>query len=119
MNFISLWVTEMSRSQETAIQDFDSPESGLSVIDPGTINSGVVCSHHFLIKMTNKKIHQNLIKPDVVSFLQQAPPSSSSSTAAREDSFRPGSLFRQLADQDEDTAAPSLFKLSWLSGMAK
>ncbi|XP_074511149.1 conserved oligomeric Golgi complex subunit 1 isoform X2 [Sebastes fasciatus] len=49
----------------------------------------------------------------------QAPPSSSSSTAAREDSFRPGSLFRQLADQDEDTAAPSLFKLSWLSGMAK
>ncbi|XP_037648488.1 conserved oligomeric Golgi complex subunit 1 isoform X2 [Sebastes umbrosus] len=51
----------------------------------------------------------------------QAPPSSSSSSssAAREDSFRPGSLFRQLADQDEDTAAPSLFKLSWLSGMAK
>lgn len=46
----------------------------------------------------------------------QAP---SSSTADSEDSFRPGSLFRQLADQDEDTAAPSLFKLSWLSGMAK
>ncbi|XP_018553370.1 conserved oligomeric Golgi complex subunit 1 isoform X1 [Lates calcarifer] len=47
---------------------------------------------------------------------QLAPPSS---TADSEDSFRPGSLFRQLADQDEDTAAPSLFKLSWLSGMAK
>ncbi|XP_051242796.1 conserved oligomeric Golgi complex subunit 1 isoform X2 [Dicentrarchus labrax] len=47
---------------------------------------------------------------------QLAPPSS---TANSEDSFRPGSLFRQLADQDEDTAAPSLFKLSWLSGMAK
>ncbi|XP_034448218.1 conserved oligomeric Golgi complex subunit 1 isoform X1 [Hippoglossus hippoglossus] len=45
-----------------------------------------------------------------------APPSS---TADSNDSFRPGSLFRQLADQDEDTAAPSLFKLSWLSGMAK
>lgn len=43
-----------------------------------------------------------------------APPSS---TADASDSFRPGSLFRQLADQDED--APSLFKLSWLSGMAK
>ncbi|XP_045889222.1 conserved oligomeric Golgi complex subunit 1 isoform X1 [Micropterus dolomieu] len=42
-----------------------------------------------------------------------------SSTADREDSFRPGSLFRQLADKDEDMAAPSLFKLSWLSGMAK
>ncbi|KAG7220126.1 hypothetical protein INR49_001002 [Caranx melampygus] len=42
-----------------------------------------------------------------------------SSTADGEDSFRPGSLFRQLADQDEDTAAPSLFKLSWLSNMAK
>ncbi|XP_044038644.1 conserved oligomeric Golgi complex subunit 1 isoform X2 [Siniperca chuatsi] len=47
---------------------------------------------------------------------QLAPPSS---TADSEDSFRPGSLFRQLADKDEDTAAPSLFKLSWLSGMAK
>ncbi|KAM9346090.1 conserved oligomeric Golgi complex subunit 1 isoform 2-T2 [Symphorus nematophorus] len=42
-----------------------------------------------------------------------------SSTANSADSFRPGSLFRQLADQNEDTAAPSLFKLSWLSGMAK
>ncbi|XP_068580891.1 conserved oligomeric Golgi complex subunit 1 isoform X2 [Cebidichthys violaceus] len=48
--------------------------------------------------------------------LQLAPPSS---VADGEDSFRPGSLFRQLADQDEDAAAPSLFKLSWLSGMAK
>ncbi|XP_041813786.1 conserved oligomeric Golgi complex subunit 1 isoform X2 [Chelmon rostratus] len=47
---------------------------------------------------------------------QLAPPSSTADSA---DSFRPGSLFRQLADQDEDTAAPSLFKLSWLSGMAK
>ncbi|KAM8724837.1 conserved oligomeric Golgi complex subunit 1 isoform 2-T2 [Acanthopagrus schlegelii] len=47
---------------------------------------------------------------------QLAPPSS---TVDSGDSFRPGSLFRQLADQDEDTAAPSLFKLSWLSGMAK
>ncbi|XP_039979446.1 conserved oligomeric Golgi complex subunit 1 isoform X2 [Xiphias gladius] len=47
---------------------------------------------------------------------QLVPPTS---TADSEDSFRPGSLFRQLADQDEDTAAPSLFKLSWLSGMAK
>ncbi|XP_034394856.1 conserved oligomeric Golgi complex subunit 1 isoform X2 [Cyclopterus lumpus] len=48
--------------------------------------------------------------------LQLAPPSS---VAGSEDGFRPGSLFRQLADQDEDTAAPSLFKLSWLSSMAK
>ncbi|XP_070778584.1 conserved oligomeric Golgi complex subunit 1 isoform X2 [Enoplosus armatus] len=47
---------------------------------------------------------------------QLAPPSS---TADSEDSFRPGSLFRQLADKDEDAAAPSLFKLSWLSSMAK
>ncbi|XP_029997370.1 conserved oligomeric Golgi complex subunit 1 isoform X3 [Sphaeramia orbicularis] len=41
------------------------------------------------------------------------------STADTEDSLRPGSLFRQLANQEEDTASPSLFKLSWLSGMAK
>ncbi|NXI33160.1 COG1 protein, partial [Sterrhoptilus dennistouni] len=32
---------------------------------------------------------------------------------------RPGSLFRQLLADDEDAAAPSLFKLGWLSGMAK
>ncbi|XP_040046654.2 conserved oligomeric Golgi complex subunit 1 isoform X2 [Gasterosteus aculeatus] len=48
--------------------------------------------------------------------LQLATPSS---LADGEDSFRPGSLFRQLADQDGDTATQSLFKLSWLSGMAK
>ncbi|KAM9843676.1 conserved oligomeric Golgi complex subunit 1 isoform 2-T2 [Aulostomus maculatus] len=44
-----------------------------------------------------------------------------SPAAISDDSFRPGSLFRQLADQDEDAAAaaPSLFKLSWLSSMAK
>ncbi|XP_069565997.1 conserved oligomeric Golgi complex subunit 1 isoform X1 [Brachyistius frenatus] len=46
-------------------------------------------------------------------------PSPPSSTAGSANSFGPGSLFRQLADQDEDAAAPSLFKLSWLSGMAK
>lgn len=38
----------------------------------------------------------------------------------REDeAARPGSLFRQLITDDEDTAAPSLFKLGWLSGMTK
>ncbi|CAH2291435.1 conserved oligomeric Golgi complex subunit 1 [Pelobates cultripes] len=36
-----------------------------------------------------------------------------------EDPFRPGSLFRQLATQEEDTQAPSLFKLGWLSSMTK
>ncbi|KAF3704811.1 Conserved oligomeric Golgi complex subunit 1 [Channa argus] len=41
-----------------------------------------------------------------------------SSPANSDDSFQPGSLFRQLADQDEDAASP-LFKLSWLSGIAK
>ncbi|XP_031984594.1 conserved oligomeric Golgi complex subunit 1 isoform X2 [Corvus moneduloides] len=38
----------------------------------------------------------------------------------REDeAARPGSLFRQLVTEDEDTVAPSLFKLGWLSGMTK
>ncbi|KAI1232484.1 hypothetical protein IHE44_0006949 [Lamprotornis superbus] len=38
----------------------------------------------------------------------------------REDEVaRPGSLFRQLITDDEDAAAPSLFKLGWLSGMTK
>ncbi len=84
--------------------------------DPDSVDNGAVWSHHSPIKMNNRTIQQNLSKRNVLSFLQQAPPSS---TADREDSFRPGSLFRQLADQDEDTSTPSLFKLSWLSGMAK
>uniref|UniRef100_H2TYI5 Conserved oligomeric Golgi complex subunit 1 n=1 Tax=Takifugu rubripes TaxID=31033 RepID=H2TYI5_TAKRU len=42
-----------------------------------------------------------------------------STKADNPDRFQPGSLFRQLADQDEDSASPSLFKLSWLSGMSK
>ncbi|KAL8163494.1 UNVERIFIED_CONTAM: Golgi transport complex subunit 1 [Gekko kuhli] len=36
-----------------------------------------------------------------------------------EETFRPGSLFRQLAAEEEDTSAPSLFKLGWLSSMTK
>ncbi|XP_025024569.1 conserved oligomeric Golgi complex subunit 1 [Python bivittatus] len=36
-----------------------------------------------------------------------------------EETLRPGSLFRQLAAEEEDTAAPSLFKLGWLSSMTK
>ncbi|CAL8271986.1 unnamed protein product [Lota lota] len=39
--------------------------------------------------------------------------------SAIDHSFRPGNLFRQLANQEEEPAAPSLFKLSWLSGMSK
>lgn len=42
-----------------------------------------------------------------------------SSTSAPQDSFQPGNLFRQLANQEEESSAPSLFKLGWLSGMAK
>ncbi|XP_027027694.2 conserved oligomeric Golgi complex subunit 1 isoform X1 [Tachysurus fulvidraco] len=42
-----------------------------------------------------------------------------SSNPVSEDTFRPGNLFRQLANQDEEPVGPSLFKLGWLSGMAK
>ncbi|XP_038613073.1 conserved oligomeric Golgi complex subunit 1 [Tachyglossus aculeatus] len=38
---------------------------------------------------------------------------------ADDDASRPGSLFRQLATEEEDAAPPSLFKLGWLSGMTK
>lgn len=31
----------------------------------------------------------------------------------------PGSLFRQLASEEDDSPAPSLFKLAWLSSMTK
>lgn len=32
---------------------------------------------------------------------------------------QPGALFRQLVSEEEDSSTPSLFKLSWLSGMTK
>ncbi|XP_053423969.1 conserved oligomeric Golgi complex subunit 1 isoform X1 [Nycticebus coucang] len=35
------------------------------------------------------------------------------------DPMLPGSLFRQLVSEEDDTSAPSLFKLSWLSSMTK
>ncbi|XP_010719809.1 conserved oligomeric Golgi complex subunit 1 [Meleagris gallopavo] len=39
--------------------------------------------------------------------------------AEDDEALRPGSLFRQLVTEEEDTAASSLFKLGWLSGMTK
>ncbi|KAJ8251733.1 hypothetical protein GJAV_G00224550 [Gymnothorax javanicus] len=42
-----------------------------------------------------------------------------SSAPTTEAAFRPGSLFRQLTNQEEDSASSSLFKLGWLSGMTK
>ncbi|XP_054832185.1 conserved oligomeric Golgi complex subunit 1 isoform X2 [Eublepharis macularius] len=36
-----------------------------------------------------------------------------------EETFQPGSLFRQLASEEEDPPASSLFKLGWLSSMTK
>uniref|UniRef100_A0A8C2VNT5 Conserved oligomeric Golgi complex subunit 1 n=1 Tax=Chinchilla lanigera TaxID=34839 RepID=A0A8C2VNT5_CHILA len=35
------------------------------------------------------------------------------------DPMQPGSLFRQLASEEDETSSPSLFKLSWLSSMTK
>uniref|UniRef100_A0A3P9MG81 Conserved oligomeric Golgi complex subunit 1 n=1 Tax=Oryzias latipes TaxID=8090 RepID=A0A3P9MG81_ORYLA len=48
-----------------------------------------------------------------------AAPQKASSSAAMDDAFRPGNLFRQLAEKDEDSSSSSLFRLGWLSGMAK
>ncbi|KAM9209635.1 conserved oligomeric Golgi complex subunit 1 [Dugong dugon] len=36
-----------------------------------------------------------------------------------DDPMHPGSLFRQLVNEEEDTSTPSLFKLGWLSSMTK
>ncbi|XP_071248552.1 conserved oligomeric Golgi complex subunit 1 isoform X1 [Salvelinus alpinus] len=48
------------------------------------------------------------------------PLASPTSKPAHDDTFRPGNLFRQLANQEEEPLAPpSLFKLGWLSGMSK
>lgn len=48
-----------------------------------------------------------------------APLASPGSTVLSEDPYRPGSAFKQLAQQDEDSTASSLFRLGWLSSMAK
>ncbi|XP_045571787.1 conserved oligomeric Golgi complex subunit 1 isoform X1 [Salmo salar] len=48
------------------------------------------------------------------------PLASPTSKPSHDDTSRPGNLFRQLANQDEEPVAPpSLFKLGWLSGMSK
>lgn len=41
------------------------------------------------------------------------------STVLSEDPYRPGSAFKQLTQQDDDSTASSLFRLGWLSGMSK
>ncbi|KAM3598491.1 uncharacterized protein V6R79_018726 [Siganus canaliculatus] len=68
------------------------------------------------LSMSNVRKSKSASRSSDATHQLQAPPSSKADSAA---SFQPGNLFRQLADHDEDTAAPSLFKLSWLSGMAK
>uniref|UniRef100_A0A674AU52 Conserved oligomeric Golgi complex subunit 1 n=1 Tax=Salmo trutta TaxID=8032 RepID=A0A674AU52_SALTR len=48
------------------------------------------------------------------------PLASPTSKPSHDDTSRPGNLFRQLANQEEEPVAPpSLFKLGWLSGMSK
>uniref|UniRef100_A0A3Q4GFC0 Conserved oligomeric Golgi complex subunit 1 n=1 Tax=Neolamprologus brichardi TaxID=32507 RepID=A0A3Q4GFC0_NEOBR len=77
-----------------------------------------------ILPLASSQIRFGLL-PLSVSHVQKSKAASRSSEAPQQlvvssdDSFRPGSLFRQLADQDEDTAATSLFKLNWLSGMGK
>ncbi|KAI5097598.1 conserved oligomeric Golgi complex subunit 1 [Silurus meridionalis] len=67
------------------------------------------------LSMTNsRKAKSSTRAPDIT-----RPLSAPSSSHIPEDSFRPGNLFRQLASQEEEPAGPSLFKLGWLSGMAK
>ncbi|XP_064423551.1 conserved oligomeric Golgi complex subunit 1 isoform X1 [Latimeria chalumnae] len=43
----------------------------------------------------------------------------STTLVVEEENFRPGSMFRQLASQDDETTTSSLFKLGWLSSMTK
>uniref|UniRef100_H3CJV1 Conserved oligomeric Golgi complex subunit 1 n=1 Tax=Tetraodon nigroviridis TaxID=99883 RepID=H3CJV1_TETNG len=61
----------------------------------------------------------NVRKPKSSSRVSSHLPTPPSAKAEIADSLQPGSLFRQLVDQDEESASPSLFKLSWLSGMTK
>ncbi|XP_056143622.1 conserved oligomeric Golgi complex subunit 1 isoform X2 [Lampris incognitus] len=82
-----------------------------------------------ILPLANSQIRFGLL-PLSMSNLHKAKSATSSTGPARplahpvsmpamNNSLSPGNLFRQLASQEEETAAPSLFKLSWLSGMAK
>ncbi|MBN3300593.1 COG1 protein, partial [Amia calva] len=64
---------------------------------------------------TSRKSAKSASRGSDISRSQVAPPSA----PPAEDTFRAGSLFRQLASQEEEPPAPSLFKLGWLSSMAK
>ncbi|XP_058025893.1 conserved oligomeric Golgi complex subunit 1 isoform X1 [Ahaetulla prasina] len=84
---------------------------------------------HNILPLTSSQIRFGLL-PLSTSSSRKAKPvlrhtehETQASTAAlmrSEETLRPGSLFRQLAaEEEEDTAAPSLFKLGWLSSMTK
>uniref|UniRef100_U3FWX1 Conserved oligomeric Golgi complex subunit 1 n=3 Tax=Micrurus TaxID=8634 RepID=U3FWX1_MICFL len=84
---------------------------------------------HNILPLTSSQIRFGLL-PLSASSSRKAKPvlrntehETQASTAAlmrTEETLRPGSLFRQLAaEEEEDTAAPSLFKLGWLSSMTK
>ncbi|XP_066499046.1 conserved oligomeric Golgi complex subunit 1 [Hoplias malabaricus] len=67
------------------------------------------------LSMTNSRKNKSTTRASDISRPLMAP----SSTPAPDEQFRPGNLFRQLANQDEEPVGPSLFKLGWLSSMAK
>uniref|UniRef100_A0A3Q1HVM0 Conserved oligomeric Golgi complex subunit 1 n=1 Tax=Anabas testudineus TaxID=64144 RepID=A0A3Q1HVM0_ANATE len=79
-------------------------------------SSGVNCQEpHNILPLASNQIRFGLL-PLSMSNARKSKPVSRCSDAPNQ---LPGSLFRQLADQEEDMATPSIFKLSWLSGMAK
>ncbi|MBN3313493.1 COG1 protein, partial [Atractosteus spatula] len=64
---------------------------------------------------TSRKSSKPASRGSEISRTQVVPASS----ALPGETFRPGNLFRQLASQEEEPTGPSLFKLGWLSSMAK
>nr|XP_057904095.1 conserved oligomeric Golgi complex subunit 1 isoform X2 [Doryrhamphus excisus] len=94
-------------------------------------NSSVTSQEpHNILPLTNSQMRFGLLPLSVSSVhkskmattntnTQLAPPPPRFLSADGRESFRPGSLFRQLADQEEDATSSSLFHLSWLSAMAK
>ncbi|TRY93233.1 hypothetical protein DNTS_014370 [Danionella cerebrum] len=67
------------------------------------------------LSMTNTRKTKPAAQTADITRPMVAPPSGS----VQQDSLNPGNLFRQLANQEEESTATSLFKLGWLSSMAK
>uniref|UniRef100_A0A4X1SL52 Conserved oligomeric Golgi complex subunit 1 n=1 Tax=Sus scrofa TaxID=9823 RepID=A0A4X1SL52_PIG len=98
--------------------------------NPFTSRSGTFNSQepHNILPLASSQIRFGLLPLSMTSTRKAKSASRSLETKAQvvppalpraDDPRHPGSLFRQLVTEEEDSSTPSLFKLGWLSSMTK